>query len=139
MRDELRRMALFGSGVAELTVNRAEQIARDLMRTSDERRQKMSALVKDLMEVSRDNRKELLRLLRSEVQSQIQGLGVASDRDVARLERRVERLEKNFKKVTERAGAGKKPTAAKATGVKSSGKSTAKKTTKQVRGSEKSE
>ncbi|MEA2516666.1 MAG: hypothetical protein QOG16_504, partial [Actinomycetota bacterium] len=70
MRDEVRRMALFGSGVAELTRHRAEQLARDLV------------------ERSKQNRDELMRMIRSEIQNQIASLGVSSKRDVERLERR---------------------------------------------------
>lgn len=75
MRDDLRRMALFGSGVAELTRNRAEQLA------------------KDLVERSKQNRDEILNLVRSEIRNQLSAVGVASKRDVERLERRVARLE----------------------------------------------
>lgn len=82
VRDEVRRMAMFGSGVAELTVHRAEQLARDLV------------------ERSKQNRDELLKLVRSEIQNQIANLGVPSTRDVARLERRVTRLEAQLKDAT---------------------------------------
>ena len=83
MRDDLRRMAMFGSGVAELTRNRAEQIARDLV------------------ERSKQNRDELMRMVRGEIQSQIASLGVPSKRDVERLQRRVERLEGQVKEAKE--------------------------------------
>jgi polyhydroxyalkanoate synthesis regulator phasin len=75
MRDDLRRMALFGSGVAELTVQRAEQLA------------------KDLLERSKQNRDDLLNLVRSEIRNQLTALGVATKRDLERVERRVARLE----------------------------------------------
>ncbi len=121
MRDDLRRMALFGSGVAELTRNRAEQLARDLV------------------ERSKQNRDEILRLVKGEIQSQIAALGVPSKRDMERLQRRVERLEGQVKEAREaardaarhrstqpaastRAGKStgtKKGTAKKSTGVKS--------------------
>ncbi len=82
MRDDLRRVALFGSGVAELTRHRAEQLARDLL------------------ERSKQNRSELLRLIRDEISNQLESLGVATKRDVERLERRVARIEANSKKST---------------------------------------
>lgn len=90
MKDDLRRVALFGSGVAELTRHRAEQLARDLI------------------ERSKQNRGELLRLVRDEISNQLEALGVATKRDVERLERRVARMEANKKAATKTSTARKK-------------------------------
>lgn len=108
MRDELRRMALFTSGVAELTRHRAEEMVKQWVGSGDVRRDQAASLVKNMLEVSRSSRRELLRLVRAEVQRQIESLGVASARDVQRLERRVARLETDRKKT-----AAKKTTAKK--------------------------
>jgi phage shock protein A len=100
-------MALFGSGVAELTRHRAEQLARDLV------------------ERSKQNRDELMRMIRSEIQNQIASLGVSSKRDVERLERRVARLEVQLKEAKQKATAPKpapKKTTAKRTTTKRSTK-----------------
>lgn len=99
-------MALFGSGVAELTRHRAEQLARDLV------------------ERSKQNRDELLRLIRGEIQNQIQALGVATKRDLERLERRVTRLEGQLKDVRDKQSAARKTTA-KRPAPKTSAKTTA--------------
>lgn len=88
-------MALFGSGVAELTRHRAEQIARELV------------------ERSKQNRDELLRLIRGEIQNQIEALGVATKRDLERLERRVTRLESQVKDMRETRTMAKRTTAKK--------------------------
>ena len=88
-------MALFGSGVAELTRHRAEQLARDLV------------------ERSKQNRDELLKLIRGEIQNQIQALGVATKRDLERLERRVTRLEGQIRDLNEKRSSAKKTTAKK--------------------------
>lgn len=106
MRDDLRRVALFGSGVAELTRHRAEQLARDLM------------------EKSKSNRDELLRLIRGEIQNQITSLGVATKRDVDRLERRVLRLETQVKDLR----TAPRSTAKKTGGSKKTSKTTKRKT-----------
>jgi polyhydroxyalkanoate synthesis regulator phasin len=97
MRDELRRMALVGSGLVELTRYRAEQIVKDLVRSGDVRREQTSTLVRELMERSQRTRQELAEFVRSEIRSQVETLGVASARDVERLERRVARLEERTK------------------------------------------
>ena len=118
MLDELRRVALFSSGVAELTRHQAEQIIKDLVKSGDVRRQQASGAARELMERSRQNRKELLRFVRGEIQNQIESLGLATKRDLERLERRIARLE------AERKTPAKKTTAKKSTGKKSTAKST---------------
>lgn len=99
MRDEIRRVTTFTSGVAELTRFRAE---------------------------------ELLGLIRTEMKHQIESLGLATARDLERLERRVARLEgrstgKRSRKKTSPAkqSARRKTTARKTTAA---GKTTRKKT-----------
>ncbi|MEA2460876.1 MAG: hypothetical protein QOH90_1053 [Actinomycetota bacterium] len=141
MLDEVRRIALVTSGVAELTRNRAEQIVRDLVSSGDVRRDKASSTVKELLSFARENRREVLSMLRGEVRSQIEGLGVVTKRDVERLERRIARLEDRAtrpssgpesaaKKSTAKKSTGKKSTAKKSTAKKSTAKrSTGKKTT----------
>ncbi len=111
MLDELRRVALFGSGVAELTRNRAEQIVKDLIAKGDISRGDAGGMVKDLIERSRENRRELTSLIQGELQDQIGRLGVATSRDLERLEKRVTRLEERVKAL--RAEAAAKPAAKK--------------------------
>lgn len=106
MRDEVRRMALFGSGVAELTRHRAEQLA------------------KDLVERSKQNRDELMRLIRSEIQNQIQSVGVATQRDLDRLERRVTRLEAQVKEQAQKTSTAKKTSAKKTSAKRGPAKTT---------------
>jgi polyhydroxyalkanoate synthesis regulator phasin len=120
MLDELRRIALFGSGVAELTRHQAEQVVKDLVKQGEVRRQQASSVARDLVERSRQNRVELLRVIRTEIRNQIESLGVASKRDFERLERRIARLEGDRKKTS-----AKKPTS----GAKSTAKKTASKST----------
>lgn len=99
MFDELRRMALFGSGIAELTRYRAEQMVKDLVKAGEIRREQAQGAVRDMLTMARENRKELLGLVRAEIQDQIANLGVANSRDVDRLERRVARLEDENRKL----------------------------------------
>lgn len=91
MRDEVKRMALFGSGVAELTRHRAEQ------------------MVKELLESSKQNRNAVMRLIRTEIQNQIASLGLATKRDIERLERRVARLEEAAKSRKKTSAPRKRP------------------------------
>lgn len=120
MRDELRRMALFGSGVAELTRNRAEQIVKEFVKAGDVRREQTSSVVRELLDRNRENRREIASFLRTELQGQVANLGLATKRDVERLERRIARLEKASVKGTAKkttAKTTKKKAAAKPSGA----------------------
>lgn len=97
MWDELRRAALVTSGLAELTRHRAEQLVKDLVKAGDLGKDQTSAAVKELLRRSAENRRELTALVRSELQTQIENLGLATRRDLDRLERRVTRLEERVK------------------------------------------
>jgi polyhydroxyalkanoate synthesis regulator phasin len=107
MRDEIRRMALFTSGVAELTRYRAEELVKELVKAGEVGREQGSGIVKELLERSRANRRELVALIRSEINHQIESLGLATKRDVQRLERRVVRLEDRSKTAARKPPAGK--------------------------------
>jgi hypothetical protein len=84
-------------------------------------------MVRQLVQTSKQNRSEYLSLIRSEIKNQARTVGLADGREVERLERRVERLEKQLK--TERANRGG---AAKTTGRKSSSKKSTKKRAKKT-------
>ena len=120
MLDEVRRLALFGSGVAELTRHQAEQIVKDLVKAGDVRRQQASSAAREIYDRSRENRKQLTNIVRTEIQNQIQNLGLASKRDLERLERRIARLESERKKTTAKKSTAKKSTAKKTTSSRSS-------------------
>ena len=124
MFDELRRVALFTSGVAELTRHQAERIVKDFVKSGEVRRKQARSAVKELMETSKVARTELARLIRSEIQNQIEGLGLATKRDLERLDRRVNRLE-----------SGRKKTSGKSTTKSTAKKTTRKKTTSSASGS----
>ena len=122
MLDEVRRLALFGSGVAELTRHQAEQIVKDLVKSGEVRRKQASSAARDLYDRSRENRKQLTSIVRSEIQNQVQNLGLASKRDLERLERRIARLETERKKKTtsKKKSTSKKTSAKKPTSSGSS-------------------
>ncbi|HYI45211.1 MAG TPA: hypothetical protein VE174_07100 [Actinomycetota bacterium] len=129
--DEIRRVGLFTSGVVELTRHQAERVVKDFVKSGDVRRKQASSAVKELMETSKVARTELARLIRSEIQNQIEGLGLATKRDLERLDRRVARLETERKKAPAATASRKKTPAKKSTAKKS----TAKKSTAKGQGS----
>lgn len=129
MLEEMRRLALFTSGVAELTRHRAEQIVKTMM--TDSSGAGASALVRQLVETSRHNRQEFLRLIGAEIRDQVESLGLATARDLERLERRVDRLEERVRSKSTRAPKRTGSSAKKSTSGKKANtqKSSSKKTT----------
>ncbi len=122
MFDELRRIAMVGSGVAELTRHRAEQMVKDLVKAGEVRREQAQGLVKELLDRSKQNRQEIARLVRGEIRNQIEALGVATKRDLERIERRVTRLETKAKPAAKTSSSKKttKTTRAKSSSAKTS-------------------
>jgi len=129
VRDEIRRVALITSGVVELTRNRAEAIVRDLIKSGELPGGQATQVVKDLMERSKQNRKEILNLVRTEIRNQIEAIGLASKRDIERLERRVARLEDRPTAPTTAKRTHKKTKKTHKKHSKKANKKTAKKTT----------
>jgi polyhydroxyalkanoate synthesis regulator phasin len=127
--EEMRRLALFTSGVAELTRHRAEQIVKTMM--TDSSGAGASAMVRQLVETSRHNRQEFLRLIGAEIRDQVESLGLATARDLERLERRVDRLEERVRSKSTRAPKRTGSSAKKSTSGKKANtqKSSSKKTT----------
>jgi hypothetical protein len=105
-------------------------------------------MVRELMEWSRQNRKELARIVRAEIETQIASLGVARSSDLERLEQRLDKLESQrvreprtsttgARKSTRTTGARKSTRttgARKSTRTKTSGKSTGQGSRKRASG-----
>lgn len=111
MLDELRRVFLFSSGVAELTRNRADDIVKNWVRDGEIRRDQAASAVKNLLETSRRSRQDLLDFVKTEIEHQVRSMGLVTTRDLARLERRIARLEGGAK--SPKKTARKKPAARK--------------------------
>ena len=116
--EEMRRLAIFTSGVAELTRNRAEQLVKTLMSDHPE----ASAAVKQLVEISKQNRQELLRVISQEMHDQVEALGLTTKTDLERIDRRLARLEERTRSEAAPTSS-KKSTAKKSTAKKRSGRS----------------
>lgn len=138
MQDELRRWATVGSGVAELVLNRAEQLVKELVREGEIQREAAAGVVRDIMERTKDDRDEVARALRVEIQNQTAQLGLASAREVERLEGAVDRLTERIARLEARlaetaaargsSSTTRKKTTRKRTPGKATGKTTRKET-----------
>lgn len=82
-----------GAAVMALTQERAEAIVRDLVKAGEVRQERAQKAIDELLAQSRRNTNEVVKLVRREVQGQLQGqlraLGVATKADIDRLEAKI--------------------------------------------------
>ena len=107
----IKRYLDAGMAFTQMTQARAEAIVKDLVKAGEVQTQRAEELVASLVERSRQNTDRLLAVVRSEVRSQITGLGLATKDDIARLERKIASAPTPAKK-----SAAKKRTAKKSNG-----------------------
>src|SRR5437016_9221272 len=112
-----KRVLETGMHFTELRRSQARRLASDLVAQGQLARDQIGAAVDELVEISRSRSEELRTIIRSEVQRQLGGLGLATKNDLAALERRL----RATPSAPSRAPAKKSPT------KKASKKPTAKK------------
>ena len=112
--DFLKRYLDAGLAFTALTQARAEALVKDLVKAGEVQADQAREVVTDLLERSRKNSEKLIETVRTEVRSQITGLGLVSKADLDKLEARVAGL----------FGAATKP--AKAAATKATPKATKK-------------
>jgi polyhydroxyalkanoate synthesis regulator phasin len=95
-----------GKAWTDMTRAQAEAVVRDLVNAGDVQQKRAKKAVDELLDRSRKNAEELRKVVRHELQSQISALGIATQEDLARLERKLS-------KATSSKSAPKKTTAAK--------------------------
>ncbi|MFW5933136.1 MAG: phasin family protein [Actinomycetota bacterium] len=131
------------SGLTELTRNKAEQIAKQLVRSGEAASDQAGELVEDLLERQRKNREAVSSLVKSETTRAVRTMGLATTSEVERLEQQVADLERELRRLRESGGRGaastssagrttSKKTAAKRAAAKKGAKKSAKKTAKKA-------
>jgi polyhydroxyalkanoate synthesis regulator phasin len=139
----LQRYLEAASGLTNLTASKAEKIVKGLVRTGEEAGDQVGDMVEDLMERQRRNREAVTALVKSETTRAVRAMGLATGKQVERLQKQVVDLKRELRRVerdtgtesaarkTEDGGApAKKATAKKASAKKATAKkATAKKAT----------
>ncbi len=130
MNRAVQRYVEAASGLTTLTTAKAEQIAKQLVKSGEAAQDQMGELVDELLERQKKNREAVAALVKSETNRAVRAMGLATNKEVERLQRQVADLKREVKKVEGQAGtkAAKKSTAKKAT-KKASKKSASKKST----------
>jgi polyhydroxyalkanoate synthesis regulator phasin len=92
--DLLKRYLDAGVAFTTLTRSRAEAIVRDLVKAGEVQAEQAQKTVEELVDRSRKNTERMADTIRKEVRQQIANLGLATQSDIARLERKIASLSK---------------------------------------------
>ncbi len=106
-RPDWKRALEAGMQFTELRRSQARAMAADLVAQGHLAREQMAAAVDDLVTMSRRRSEELRKLVQAEVQRQLGSLGLATKADLAALERR---LTKAQRETTKKSSTAKKTT-----------------------------
>jgi len=97
-----------GKTWTEMTRAQAETVVRDLVKAGDLQQRRAKKAVDELLDRSRKNAEELRKIVRKEMQSQISALGIATQEDLKRLERKLSKAGSSAKTAPKKASATKK-------------------------------
>jgi polyhydroxyalkanoate synthesis regulator phasin len=123
--ETVKRYLDAGANFTGLTQRRAEAIVRDLVKTGEVQAEQAQQAVQDLLDRSRRSTEKFLEVVRHEVRAQVASLGLASKKELARLEKRIDVLVP--RKAAAKKAPAKKSTAKKAAAKKAPAKKAAAK------------
>lgn len=121
-----QRYLEIASGLTNVTRKKAETAVKGLVKRGEIAAERTEKAVDDLLTRSEQNRKVLSDLVSQETERNVKRLGLATKKDLDRLERKVDRLasggspQKSAKKSAKKSGSAKK-SAKKASGASKSG------------------
>ena len=107
--DILKRYLDAGMTFVNMTQQRAEAIVKDLVRAGELQQSRAQKAVDEIVERSRKNTEDLMKVVRREVRSQLGTLGIATKDDIARLEAKINRVSR----ASAKKGTAKKAATAK--------------------------
>ncbi|MBN2251767.1 MAG: hypothetical protein JW724_06815 [Candidatus Altiarchaeota archaeon] len=94
MEDYLRKIGLFGIGIAVITREKAEALVNDLVKKGDLNEQEGRELVQHLLKRSEQQKNELQKKIDAGVRATTKKLDFVTKSDVKKLEKRLAALEK---------------------------------------------
>src|SRR5262245_60081755 len=105
--DIVQRFLDAGAGLTHMTQRNAERLVKSLVDAGEVQSTQAQRMVSDLVEQGRKNRERLTTLIDREVRTQIGRMGLASQADLRRLERKVDALQGSGKGAAKKASAKK--------------------------------
>ena len=109
-----------GRAWTQMTREQAEAVVKDLVKAGELQQKRAKKAVDELLDRSRKNAEELRKTVRHEIQSQISSLGIATQEDLARLERKLTKASSTTKKsapAKKASGASKSRSSSSAAGA----------------------
>lgn len=94
MKDTLERIITLGLGTIAVTKEKAEQVARELMKEGQVNRKEADAMVKKLMKRGEESRKELDSAVEKAIHGVMKKLDIPSRTEVERLKAEIARLKR---------------------------------------------
>jgi polyhydroxyalkanoate synthesis regulator phasin len=134
MNKALQRYVEAASGLTNLTTHKAEQIAKQLVKSGEAATDNVGDIVEELLERQKKNREAMAALVKSETTRAVRAMGLATNTEVERLQKQVADLKRELSRVERERGSAKK-TAKKSTAKKASKKAAKKSTAKKSTGS----
>ena len=137
----LQRYVDAASGLTDLTTAKAEQVAKQLVKSGEAAQDQVGELVEELLERQKKNREAVASLVRTETNRAVRAMGLATRKEVDGLKRELASVKRELSRVEGQVGTVKKKTAkktakkagtkksAKKAGAKKSAKKAAKKST----------
>src|SRR3954447_11915034 len=116
--DLIKRYLDTGVAFTQLTQAKAESIVKDLVKTGEVQTEQAQAMAQALLDRSRKNTEKLVATGRKEVRDQASDLGLATQADIARLEKKINSLKAPAKKAPAKKAAAKKAPAKRAAAKK---------------------
>lgn len=107
--DILKRYLDAGIAFTAMTQTRAEAIVKDLVKTGEIQTEQAQSAVLDIVDKSRKNTEKLLAQVRTEVRTQVKSLGLATQADIDRLERKINAMSAPKAAPAKKAAAKKAP------------------------------
>lgn len=94
MKDTLERIITLGLGTIAVTKEKAEQVARELMKEGQINRKEADVMVKRLMKKGEESRKDLNATVEKAIHGVMKKLDIPSRSEVERLKAEIARLKK---------------------------------------------
>ncbi|MDX1657943.1 MAG: phasin family protein [Nitriliruptorales bacterium] len=113
MNDALQRYLEAASGLGNLTKQRAEKIARQLVKQGEAASDQVGELVEDLLDRQRRNREAVTEMVRAETQRVVRKMGLATSTEVGQLAAEVDELRDQLAEVRAATDASEAATPAK--------------------------
>jgi polyhydroxyalkanoate synthesis regulator phasin len=135
----MQRYVEAASGLTNLTTAKAEQIAKQLVKSGEAASDQVGDIVEELLDRQKKNREAMAALVKSETTRAVRAMGLATSTEVERLQKQVADLKRELSRVErERAKTGKKTASKKTASKKAASKKAAKKSTGKKAASKKS-